>query len=341
MNCPLCNVEMNKEPYEEVEIDVCPQCKGVWLDNDELKKVVETKEVTFSIEEIKKTIEETSQEKRNREELMKQLMSFKKDASLEKLNTDELISKFKEKWGDTRTLNCPKCQVPMKEFEYAGSGVMIDKCPKGCGFWLDEGELNKVQIMMEYYEKITNPLPLPQDTKITERRCPYCKEKLVEKEYEGVPIDVCLKCGGVWLDKDELYEIIKRREAKFSEEEKKSVDPEKPIQGTQAELIPEINCPICGALMNRFTYAATSGVVIDRCPQGHGVWLDNGELEKIQIYIEKSEELGEKNYAKYTRILNQVKLECEKRREASIQNIRVSRFQTINRLIRWMARKWD
>lgn len=341
MRCPLCNGEMNKEPYEEVEIDVCPQCKGVWLDNDELKKVVETKEATFSIEEIKKTIEETSREKRNREELMKQLMSFKKDVSLEKLNTDELISKFKEKWGDTRTLNCPKCQTPMEEFEYAGSGVMIDKCPKGCGFWLDDGELDKVQIMMEYYEKITNPSPLPQDTKITERKCPHCKEKLVEKEYEGVPIDVCLKCAGVWLDKDELYEIIKRREVKFSEEEKKSVEPEKSMQGTQAELIPEINCPVCGALMNRFTYAATSGIVIDRCPSGCGIWLDKGELEKIQIYREKSEELGEKNYAKYTRILNQVKVDVEKRRQESIQNIKVSRFNAVNRLVRWMANKFD
>ena len=63
--------------------------------------------------------------------------------------------------------------------------------------------------------------------------------------------------------------------------------------------------------------------------------------EKIQIYIEKAEELEEKNYAKYTRILNQTRVEYEKQREKDIQSINVSRFKTVNRIIRWMARKWD
>ena len=49
----------------------------------------------------------------------------------------------------------------------------------------------------------------------------------------------------------------------------------------------------------------------------------------------------EKNYAKYTRILNQAKLDYEKRREKSIQDIKVSRFKTVNRMMRWMARKMD
>jgi len=345
MKCPLCDKEMDKKLYEGVETDVCPACGGVWLDKDELVKIVETEEAEFTPLQVKETIKETSREKKNREELMRHIMSSRKGVDVDKLNYDDILSVFKEKWGGTsaREIKCPKCGGPMEEFEYAGTGIMLDRCLKGDGFWLDNGELDKVQIMMEYYDKMNAPVIAEEGSgfKATEKDCPVCKKKMVEKEYEGVPIDICPACGGVWLDKDELNEIIKRREVKFSEEEKKSVEPEKSVEGTHAELVPEINCPICGGLMKRFTYAGTSGIIIDRCSKGDGVWLDKGELEKIQIYIEKSEDLGEKNYAKYSRILNQAKLDYKKRREKSIQDIKVSRFKTVNRMMRWMARKMD
>ncbi|NDC23341.1 MAG: hypothetical protein EB078_06810 [Proteobacteria bacterium] len=41
--------------------------------------------------------------------------------------------------------------------------------------------------------------------------------------------------------------------------------------------------------MNALNYAYQSGVVIDTCPNGHGVWLDSGELEKVQIFKESQD----------------------------------------------------
>lgn len=41
MNCPLCNVELRLSERNGVEIDYCPQCRGVWLDRGELDKIIE------------------------------------------------------------------------------------------------------------------------------------------------------------------------------------------------------------------------------------------------------------------------------------------------------------
>ena len=38
--CPLCKVPMTEMSKSGVLIDVCPQCRGVWLDRGELEKIV-------------------------------------------------------------------------------------------------------------------------------------------------------------------------------------------------------------------------------------------------------------------------------------------------------------
>jgi Zn-finger nucleic acid-binding protein len=334
---------MKTESYEGNEIDLCEKCGGVWLDKDELGKIVRTEDAEFTPDNIKAAIEETSQEKAKREELMRYIMSYKKDVPVENLNADSLLAAFKERWGgtSTRTLACPKCQAKTEEFDYAGTGVMIDRCPAGCGFWLDEGELAKVQIMMEYFKNKFSRKGAAGAKRKEGKICPQCGIKLMEEKYEGVPIDVCGKCSGVWLDRGELYEIIQKREKTFTEQEKGEVAPQVHKQGKPHQMYPEADCCVCGETMNRFTYGGTSGIIIDRCRAGHGLWLDKGELEKIQIYIEKSEELGAQNRDKYSQIIAQARLETDQRQRAMLENIRVSRFECVNRLMRWVARTWD
>lgn len=41
MNCPNCQTVMREREKESVIIDVCPNCKGMWLDHGELEKIVE------------------------------------------------------------------------------------------------------------------------------------------------------------------------------------------------------------------------------------------------------------------------------------------------------------
>jgi uncharacterized protein len=41
MNCPVDGSELRITDRQGIEIDYCPQCRGVWLDRGELDKVLE------------------------------------------------------------------------------------------------------------------------------------------------------------------------------------------------------------------------------------------------------------------------------------------------------------
>jgi Zn-finger nucleic acid-binding protein len=49
-------------------------------------------------------------------------------------------------------------------------------------------------------------------------KCPNCDETLVMTERQGVEIDYCPKCRGVWLDKGELDKIIEKSNTSASNE---------------------------------------------------------------------------------------------------------------------------
>lgn len=55
--------------------------------------------------------------------------------------------------------------------------------------------------------------------------CPVCKESsLVISERQGVEIDYCPKCRGVWLDRGELDKIIERSGEVFYNDRSESFD---------------------------------------------------------------------------------------------------------------------
>jgi hypothetical protein len=41
MRCPIDDTELKMTDRQGVEIDYCPQCRGVWLDRGELDKIIE------------------------------------------------------------------------------------------------------------------------------------------------------------------------------------------------------------------------------------------------------------------------------------------------------------
>lgn len=44
MQCPVCDARLRSVEKHGVEVDVCPDCKGVWLDRGELEKILEMAE---------------------------------------------------------------------------------------------------------------------------------------------------------------------------------------------------------------------------------------------------------------------------------------------------------
>jgi Zn-finger nucleic acid-binding protein len=43
--------------------------------------------------------------------------------------------------------------------------------------------------------------------------CPHCSIPLTVIDKQGIEIDFCEKCHGVWLDKDELDKLIERTDS--------------------------------------------------------------------------------------------------------------------------------
>lgn len=41
MKCPVCNIDLVMSERSGVEIDYCPECRGVWLDRGELDKIID------------------------------------------------------------------------------------------------------------------------------------------------------------------------------------------------------------------------------------------------------------------------------------------------------------
>ena len=41
MKCPKCNITLLMSEKQGIEIDYCPDCRGIWLDRGELEKIIE------------------------------------------------------------------------------------------------------------------------------------------------------------------------------------------------------------------------------------------------------------------------------------------------------------
>lgn len=106
-------------------------------------------------------------------------------------------------------------------------------------------------------------------------RCPACvKRDMVVLELDRIEIDHCLTCGGIWLDAGELELLVGAPDkgtalsTLFSDRSDAGGETARP-------------CPICGARMVKQATGSEPSLVIDRCPAGHGVWLDDGELQAL------------------------------------------------------------
>ena len=78
----------------------------------------------------------------------------------------------------------------------------------------DSWEERKKGLEEEYFRQKDNELILKMREKISARdqmqnySCPKCDGSLQTGNFENVQIDICNKCGGVWLDAGELQQII-------------------------------------------------------------------------------------------------------------------------------------
>ena len=105
MICPVCKESIIVLELHMIEIDYCPKCEGIWLDDGELEVLLE-----------------------DSEEKEKLLNSFVKVAR-----------------STERTHKCPVCNKRMRKIYVGDEDrIMIDQCKRGHGIWFDGGELHQI-----------------------------------------------------------------------------------------------------------------------------------------------------------------------------------------------------
>lgn len=153
-------------------------------------------------------------------------------------------------------------------------------------------------------------------------RCPHCDSTLSTIDYEGVSIETCASCHGEWLDDEELGRIVRIREVTFSDEERQALEGATKIPGIPMEEVDrDIMCPACRVSTVPLNYGADTGIIIDRCPDCRGIWLDGGELEKIQMLVESWKDTLPETLKKYGPRLQKASAELESRNRVVVSRL--------------------
>jgi Zn-finger nucleic acid-binding protein len=100
----------------------------------------------------------------------------------------------------------------------------------------------------------------------------------------SVTLDECTGCGGLWVDPASFERICAEREEQAFVLQASFPAPETPPASRPPQRY--WPCPECRRLMNRQNFAHVSGVIVDVC-KGHGVWFDQGELQRIVEFIRR------------------------------------------------------
>jgi Zn-finger nucleic acid-binding protein len=104
---------------------------------------------------------------------------------------------------------------------------------------------------------------------------------MIVVEYNNIELDHCNDCHGVWFDSTELElllkslnldshnllldEILKSPETESTEKKRK--------------------CPICRKKLKKTTIGEHHRVLIDICPQKHGLLFDGGEVVQLLKHL--------------------------------------------------------
>lgn len=103
-------------------------------------------------------------------------------------------------------------------------------------------------------------------------QCPTCGDQPLHASMtqQGVEVDHCQQCHGVWLDKGEIFFFTKRPKelAEAFQKAQKS-----------AKSSPRLS-PKTGKAMQEIVFL-DGKLVLDVCPETEGIWFDEGEIERL------------------------------------------------------------
>ena len=104
--------------------------------------------------------------------------------------------------------------------------------------------------------------------------CPKCQNTMEAIEYDGIEVDRCKACHGIWFDLGESDRLPDKHAAS-------SLDIGDPAKGRQTNEIDRYRCPRCsGGMMHRVD-SKQPHIQFEECTSCRGSFFDAGEFSDM------------------------------------------------------------
>ncbi len=113
--------------------------------------------------------------------------------------------------------------------------------------------------------------------------CKDCRTEMDKDILDGVLIDRCGVCEGIWLDGGELDKIVR---SAGQDPAKLALQAREERADERKKVASKSVCPRCSA--GPLKRHVLHGVALDRCGACKGLWFDHGELDKVKKGEEKA-----------------------------------------------------
>lgn len=151
--------------------------------------------------------------------------------------------------------------------------------------------------------------------------CPRCSEKMRIIKLNDTELDLCDGCEGVWFDRNELDAVLKMGEASASQSTlAPSFDAE--FERKETPGMGGLKCPRCNSELFRYNYMISSGIIIDGCEKGCGIFMDDGEIRKVfRFAVEQEKELDPETEKRMKALLAATEQEAKMKEEKLIDSL--------------------
>lgn len=109
-------------------------------------------------------------------------------------------------------------------------------------------------------------------------KCPNCKDEYLipAMTQQGVEVDFCSQCEGIWLDKNEIYHFTK-----IPSYLKAKIEEAMRLKQPSPRISPSVGAPMVQLSI------LDGEIDIDYCPESEGIWLDKDEINKLPVIKSK------------------------------------------------------
>ncbi len=118
-------------------------------------------------------------------------------------------------------------------------------------------------------------------------QCQICNKTITIKKSNDVEIHSCTGCNGFWIKKGNLNKLVAHQSGDL---EFSSID-----HHMHNDTHGIMKCTFCNdQAMIKSNFIEQSEIILDYCEKCGAFWIDSGETEKMQKYIESLENSGVK-----------------------------------------------